>query len=84
MLLAGTMLMGFWLYLVGGLQARFGHWGTLADKRTLIHWAYTYEILTFIGKRSGLWKTMKQQPKPSLFAVTSLFAGVLFDGTPSL
>ncbi|KAF5354221.1 hypothetical protein D9756_006878 [Leucocoprinus leucothites] len=29
MLLAGTLLMGFWLYLVGGLQGRFGHWGTV-------------------------------------------------------
>ncbi|PCH41900.1 general substrate transporter [Wolfiporia cocos MD-104 SS10] len=29
MLLAGTMLMGFWLMLVGGLQGRYGHWGTV-------------------------------------------------------
>jgi len=29
MLLAGTLCMGFWLFLVGGLQARFGHWGTV-------------------------------------------------------
>ncbi|KAG5733106.1 High-affinity glucose transporter, partial [Termitomyces sp. T112] len=27
MLVIGTLLMGFWLCLVGGLQARFGHWG---------------------------------------------------------
>jgi len=27
MLLTGTLLMGFWLFLVGGLQGRFGHWG---------------------------------------------------------
>lgn len=27
MLLIGTLMMGFWLSLVGGLQARFGHWG---------------------------------------------------------
>ncbi|PPR04607.1 hypothetical protein CVT24_011735 [Panaeolus cyanescens] len=26
MLLAGTLLMGFWMFLVGGLQGRFGHW----------------------------------------------------------
>ena len=26
MLLVGTLLMGFWMFLVGGLQARFGHW----------------------------------------------------------
>ncbi|KAF8872956.1 general substrate transporter [Infundibulicybe gibba] len=33
MLLAGTLLMGFWLFLVGGLQARFGHWGIVDDSR---------------------------------------------------
>lgn len=27
LLLIGTMLMGFWLYLVGGLQGGFGEWG---------------------------------------------------------
>ncbi|EGN92513.1 hypothetical protein SERLA73DRAFT_191008 [Serpula lacrymans var. lacrymans S7.3] len=27
MLIIGTLLMGFFLFLVGGLQARFGHWG---------------------------------------------------------
>ena len=26
MLLAGTLLMGFWMFLVGGLQGRYGHW----------------------------------------------------------
>ena len=26
MLLVGTLLMGFWMFLVGGLQARFGEW----------------------------------------------------------
>jgi len=30
MLLVGLLLMGFWLFLVGGLQARFGHWGDVA------------------------------------------------------
>lgn len=35
MLLAGTLLMGFWLYLVGGLQARFGNWG-LSDSGATI------------------------------------------------
>jgi len=30
MLLAGTLAMGFFLYLVGGLQARFGHWGEVS------------------------------------------------------
>ncbi|CAK5267723.1 unnamed protein product [Mycena citricolor] len=28
MLLAGTLAMGFWLFLVGGLQSKFGHWDT--------------------------------------------------------
>jgi len=31
LLLAGTLLMGFWLMLVGGLQGGFGHWGTVDD-----------------------------------------------------
>ena len=35
MLLAGTLAMGFWLYLVGGLQGRFGDWGELDGKREL-------------------------------------------------
>ncbi|KIJ93702.1 hypothetical protein K443DRAFT_12665 [Laccaria amethystina LaAM-08-1] len=38
MLLTGTLLMGFWLFLVGGLQARFGHWGELNGSRV---WAIT-------------------------------------------
>ncbi|KAF7760096.1 hypothetical protein Agabi119p4_10772 [Agaricus bisporus var. burnettii] len=29
MLLAGTLLMGFWLFLVGGLQGTFGNWGVV-------------------------------------------------------
>jgi len=29
LLLVGTLLMGFWLYLVGGLQGRFGHWSVV-------------------------------------------------------
>ena len=33
MLLFGTFFMGFWLMLVGGLQARFGEWGTLDGTR---------------------------------------------------
>ncbi|KAJ8520790.1 hypothetical protein ONZ45_g2436 [Pleurotus djamor] len=33
MLLIGTCLMGFWLMLVGGLQARFGSWGMIGDDR---------------------------------------------------
>lgn len=30
MLLVGTLLMGFWMFLVGGIQARFGHWAEQA------------------------------------------------------
>ena len=29
----GLAFMGFWLMLVGGLQARFGQWGTVGDDR---------------------------------------------------
>ena len=36
LLLAGTMAMGFFLYLVGGLQARFGHWDELNGARSWI------------------------------------------------
>jgi len=31
MLLLGLAFMSFWLFLVGGLQGGFGHWGTAAD-----------------------------------------------------
>ena len=35
MLLAGTLLMGFWMFLVGGLQGKYGHWETTeAGKRS--------------------------------------------------
>lgn len=33
MLLAGTLAMGFWLFLVGGLQGRFGDWGDIEGNR---------------------------------------------------
>jgi hypothetical protein len=33
MFIYGCLVMGFWLYLVGGLQARFGQWGTLNGAR---------------------------------------------------
>ncbi|EAU86601.1 glucose transporter [Coprinopsis cinerea okayama7 len=36
MLLAGTLFMGFFLYLVGGLQGRFGHWGDIEGKRVWV------------------------------------------------
>lgn len=35
MLLAGTLLMGFWLFLVGGLQGTFGDWGVVDGNCTL-------------------------------------------------
>lgn len=34
MLILGTLIMGFWLTLVGGLQARFGAWGDVDGSRT--------------------------------------------------
>jgi len=36
MLLTGTLLMGFFLYLVGGLQARFGAWGEVDGSRVWV------------------------------------------------
>ncbi|TCD66166.1 hypothetical protein EIP91_001720 [Steccherinum ochraceum] len=33
LLLAGTFLMGFWLFLVGGLQGGFGEWGVVDGSR---------------------------------------------------
>ncbi|KAF6755719.1 glucose transporter [Ephemerocybe angulata] len=36
MLLAGTLAMGFWLFLVGGLQGRFGHWGDIDGSRVWV------------------------------------------------
>lgn len=35
MLIIGTLLMGFWLCLVGGLQARFGAWGQVGTDSEL-------------------------------------------------
>lgn len=40
MLLIGTLLMGFWLMLVGGLQGRFGHWGSVDGSDTPV-WVIT-------------------------------------------
>lgn len=37
MLIYGCLIMGFWLYLVGGLQARFGEWGTISGVRKFNH-----------------------------------------------
>ena len=39
MILAGTLLMGFWLYLVGGLQGRFGNWGSVDGNRMFLVFA---------------------------------------------
>ncbi|KII90865.1 hypothetical protein PLICRDRAFT_548831 [Plicaturopsis crispa FD-325 SS-3] len=36
MLIIGTLLMGFWLMLVGGLQGRFGHWGEVDGARVWV------------------------------------------------
>ena len=36
MLIIGTLFMGFWLCLVGGLQARFGHWGDVDGSRVWV------------------------------------------------
>ncbi|CCM06493.1 uncharacterized protein FIBRA_08762 [Fibroporia radiculosa] len=40
MLLTGTMLMGFWLMLVGGLQGHFGHWGEVEGAQSRV-WVLT-------------------------------------------
>ena len=36
MLVIGSLLMGFWLSLVGGLQGRFGEWGTIDGSRVWV------------------------------------------------
>ncbi|KAH8085473.1 general substrate transporter [Cristinia sonorae] len=36
LLLIGTLLMGFWLMLVGGLQGGFGHWGEIDNSRVWV------------------------------------------------
>ncbi|CCA68264.1 probable high-affinity glucose transporter [Serendipita indica DSM 11827] len=36
MLLAGLLLMGFWLFLVGGLQGMYGQWGTVDGDRVWV------------------------------------------------
>ncbi|KAJ3489891.1 hypothetical protein NLI96_g1838 [Meripilus lineatus] len=36
MLLIGTLSMGFWLMLVGGLQGRFGDWGQVGGERVWV------------------------------------------------
>lgn len=36
MLLVGTLLMGFWMFLVGGLQARFGEWSDASGTKVWV------------------------------------------------
>lgn len=51
MLLTGTLLMGFWLFLVGGLQARFGHWGELNGNSKFQNLTDVF----FQNARKGVW-----------------------------
>ena len=36
LLLIGTLMMGFWMYLVGGLQGGFGEWGLVDGSRVWV------------------------------------------------
>jgi hypothetical protein len=48
MLVIGTLLMGFWLSLVGGLQGRYGDWGIVDGSRVWVingHQAATKAII---------------------------------------
>ena len=36
MLLVGTLLMGFWMFLVGGVQGRFGEWSDASGSRVWV------------------------------------------------
>lgn len=48
LLVVGTLLMGFWLSLVGGLQGHFGHWGIVDGSRVWVienHEAATKAII---------------------------------------
>ncbi|KAI0737117.1 general substrate transporter [Daedaleopsis nitida] len=50
MLLVGTLLMGFWLFLVGGLQGGFGAWGDVDGDRVWVisgHDGITKAIICF-------------------------------------
>ncbi|KAH9937922.1 general substrate transporter [Epithele typhae] len=50
MLLAGTLLMGFWLFLVGGLQGGFGAWGEVDGSRVWVisgHEGITKAVIVF-------------------------------------
>ena len=52
MLLTGTLLMGFWLFLVGGLQARFGDWGELNGNS---------KFLNFLDVCCELWRECSER-----------------------
>lgn len=45
MLLVGTLLMGFFLFLVGGIQGRFGQWGDV-DGSCMINPLFLHEYIT--------------------------------------
>ncbi|KAM5544035.1 hypothetical protein V8D89_002221 [Ganoderma adspersum] len=50
MLLVGTLLMGIWLFLVGGLQGRYGAWGKVDDDTVWVitnHDGITKAIIVF-------------------------------------
>lgn len=50
MLLIGLAFMGFWLFLVGGLQGHFGHWGDVDGSRVWVitdHKSITKAIIVF-------------------------------------
>ncbi|RPD55059.1 general substrate transporter [Lentinus tigrinus ALCF2SS1-7] len=50
MLLAGTLLMGFWLFLVGGLQGGYGAWGEVDGDRVWVitgHDGITKAVIVF-------------------------------------
>ena len=50
MLLVGTVFMGFWLFLVGGLQGRYGAWGEVDGSRVWVitgHDGITKAIIVF-------------------------------------
>lgn len=52
MLLIGLAFMGFWLFLVGGLQARFGAWGTVDGSGKLLR-SFVFEFILI--KSSAVW-----------------------------
>ncbi|KIL55559.1 hypothetical protein M378DRAFT_90750, partial [Amanita muscaria Koide BX008] len=56
MLLVGALLMGFFFYLVGGLQGRFGQWGANAGER---NWAFNTALAFAVppGLATIAWKT---------------------------